>query len=78
MRSIDEISGEVLDVALRLHRDLGPGLLEGVYEALLAGRLSDVGLKVNGRRRLVQSSSRSDSKRHFVPIWWSKGGCWWR
>jgi iron complex transport system substrate-binding protein len=50
MRSIDEISGEVLDVALRLHRDLGPGLLESVYEALLAGRLRDIGLVVERQK----------------------------
>lgn len=52
MRSIDEVSGEVLDVALRLHRDLGPGLLEGVYEALLAGRLSDIGLTVERQKAI--------------------------
>lgn len=43
MRDIDEISGDVLDVALRLHRDLGPGLLESVYEAILAAKLADMG-----------------------------------
>jgi iron complex transport system substrate-binding protein len=52
MRSIDEISGEVLDVALRLHRDLGPGLLESVYKALLAGRLRDNGLVVERQRAI--------------------------
>ena len=46
MRPIDEISGEVLDVALRLHRDLGPGLLESVYVTLSGRRLSDLGLIV--------------------------------
>lgn len=46
MKDIDEISGYVLDVALRLHRDLGPGLLESVYEALLAGRLEKMGYAV--------------------------------
>ena len=46
MKDIDEISGDVLDVALRLHRDLGPGLLESVYEALLAGRLETMGYPV--------------------------------
>lgn len=50
MRDIDEISGEVLDVALRLHRDLGPGLLESVYEALLAKRLEDLGLVVERQK----------------------------
>ncbi len=46
MRDIDEISGDVLNVAVRLHRDLGPGLMESVYEALMAGRLAKMGYSV--------------------------------
>lgn len=46
MRDIDEISGDVIDVAIRLHRDLGPGLMESVYEVLLAGRLMKMGYAV--------------------------------
>jgi len=46
VRDIDAISGDVLDVALRLHRDLGPGLLESVYEAVLAARLAQIGYAV--------------------------------
>ncbi len=40
---LDDISGDVVDVALRLHRELGPGLLESVYEMLLAARLERMG-----------------------------------
>jgi iron complex transport system substrate-binding protein len=46
VKDIDEVSGAVLDVALRLHRDLGPGLLETVYEVLLAARLEQLGYTV--------------------------------
>jgi iron complex transport system substrate-binding protein len=46
LRDIDLVSGDVLDVALRLHRDLGPGLLESVYDAVLAARLSQLGYAV--------------------------------
>jgi iron complex transport system substrate-binding protein len=46
LKDIDEISGDVVDVALRLHRELGPGLLETVYETLLAGRLQQMGYDV--------------------------------
>ncbi|WP_260599161.1 GxxExxY protein [Sphingomonas endolithica] len=46
MKDIDEITGDVLNVALRLHRELGPGLLESVYEAVLAGRLVRMGYAV--------------------------------
>lgn len=50
MRDIDEISGDVLDVALRLHMKLGPGLLESVYETVLAGKLASLGYKVERQK----------------------------
>ena len=37
---LDFISGEVLDSAIGLHRRMGPGLFESVYEALLARELA--------------------------------------
>lgn len=46
MRDIDDVSGDVLDVSLRLHRDLGPGLLESVYEVVLAAKLQQMGYAV--------------------------------
>jgi GxxExxY protein len=52
MKDIDVVSGDVLDVALRLHRDLGPGLLESVYEAVLAGRLIAMGYTVARQRAI--------------------------
>ncbi|KQN27161.1 GxxExxY protein [Sphingomonas aurantiaca] len=52
MKDIDAVSGDVLDVALRLHRDLGPGLLESVYEAVLAGRLLAMGYSVARQRAI--------------------------
>lgn len=42
----NEVSREVVDVAYRVHKDLGPGLLESVYEAVLARELVARGLKV--------------------------------
>jgi iron complex transport system substrate-binding protein len=46
MRDINDVSADVLDVALRLHRALGPGLLESAYEALLAAMLERMGYSV--------------------------------
>jgi hypothetical protein len=43
---IDELSGIVVDECIALHRELGPGLFENVYEAVLAGRLEKRGLSV--------------------------------
>ena len=46
VRDIDEVSGDVLDVSFRLHRELGPGLLETVYEVVLAAKLQQMGYEV--------------------------------
>ena len=43
---LDEVTGAIVDAALRIHRDLGPGLLESVYEAALARALERRGLRV--------------------------------
>lgn len=42
---IDDISAAVVDEAIAIHRELGPGLFETVYETILAGRLESRGLK---------------------------------
>jgi hypothetical protein len=31
-REIDDITGQIVDAAYKLHKRLGPGLLESVYE----------------------------------------------
>lgn len=43
---IDRITGDVLNSAIRLHKELGPGLLESVYETLLAASLARIGYRV--------------------------------
>lgn len=42
--NIDDISSSVIAEAIGIHRELGPGLFENVYETVLAGRLEKVGL----------------------------------
>jgi iron complex transport system substrate-binding protein len=50
LTDIEQISGDVIDVALRLHRELGPGLLESVYEVILASKLAAMGYSVARQR----------------------------
>ncbi|MBX9791834.1 MAG: GxxExxY protein [Pirellulales bacterium] len=45
-RDIDEVSGIVVDAAFKLHTELGPGLLESVYQAVLSRDLTRRGLHV--------------------------------
>ena len=42
----NEIAKEVVDAAVHIHMELGPGLLETVYEVVLARELESRGLKV--------------------------------
>ena len=42
----NDVAREVVDAALQVHRALGPGLLERVYEAVLAYELGRRGLDV--------------------------------
>ncbi|MBV8683007.1 MAG: GxxExxY protein [Caulobacteraceae bacterium] len=41
-----ELTGEIVDAGLKVHRALGPGLLESAYEHCLAFELSSRGLDV--------------------------------
>ena len=50
MKDLEQIAADVIDISLRIHRDLGPGLLESVYETVLAGRLVSLGYAVARQR----------------------------
>src|SRR5258708_36022939 len=48
----NEIGKIIVDRALRVHRELGPGLLESTYEICLAYELSEAGLGVDTQKPL--------------------------
>ncbi|MGB0863832.1 MAG: GxxExxY protein [Saprospiraceae bacterium] len=43
----NEITGAIVDASLKVHRALGPGLLESVYEEVLAYELANRGFEVH-------------------------------
>ncbi len=45
-RELDPLTHEIIGGAIEVHRELGPGLLESIYEECLAIELSDRGLSV--------------------------------
>jgi GxxExxY protein len=47
---IEELARTAVDCGFRIHKQLGPGLLESVYENVLAASLAKVGLKVERQR----------------------------
>lgn len=44
MRTIDEITGAIIGIAVAVHRDLGPGLLESAYQGIFVDELKALGL----------------------------------
>ncbi len=48
--NIEELSAAVVDAAYHLHVGLGPGLLESVYEVVLAKELERRGLRVERQK----------------------------
>ncbi|MBX3730801.1 MAG: GxxExxY protein [Candidatus Sumerlaeia bacterium] len=49
---VEQLASIVVDVAYKIHKELGPGLLESVYEAVLARALERCGLQVE-RQKVV-------------------------
>jgi GxxExxY protein len=44
--TLNDITGQIVDAAMKVHTALGPGLLESAYEACLAFELTKRGLRV--------------------------------
>ena len=52
MLDIEDIARCALKAGLAIHRELGPGLLESAYEALLAAALTQLGLRVERQKTI--------------------------
>ncbi|MEE9434553.1 MAG: GxxExxY protein [Sphingorhabdus sp.] len=52
---LEELASIVIDTAMGVHIDVGPGLRESVYEGLLAQRLTKHGLKIFAPLREIDS-----------------------
>lgn len=50
MKELDDITGEIIDAAVKIHKGLGPGLLESVYESVLTKALEKRSLKVERQK----------------------------
>ena len=46
MRDIEDIGREIVDAAMKVHKALGPGLLESAYQVCLAFEINKRGLSV--------------------------------
>lgn len=53
VRDVEELSAIVVDTAFHIHKKLGPGLLESVYETVLERALARNGLRVERQKRVT-------------------------
>jgi iron complex transport system substrate-binding protein len=53
MVELDQITGAIVGESIRIHRALGPGLMESVYEAVLARALERRGYRVE-RQKVIR------------------------
>ena len=52
MKDLKVITGLIVDAAIKIHKEFGPGLLESVYEKILAAELEFRGLSVECQKPL--------------------------
>ena len=68
MKTLEDIAKISVDCGFHLHRDIGPGLLESVYEILLFESLKEKGLSVERQKiipitfkgRVLEEAFRAD------------------
>jgi len=49
---VNNITGQIVDAAMKVHTALGPGLLESAYEACLAHELRKRGLSIERQKEM--------------------------
>ena len=66
---INNLSGQILDAAIEVHRNLGPGLLESVYEICLTEELTERSIKVERQVNLpIKYKGKILSKEFFIDL----------
>lgn len=63
----NEIATNVLNAAFKIHTKLGPGLLESVYETVLAYELAKLGFTVRRQVPIPIRYEECSLKKDFVP-----------
>lgn len=62
-KELEEIAANIVDAAFAVHKNLGPGLLEKIYELAFCHELKKRGLKV---RRQVEISIVYDGIKRII------------
>lgn len=67
-REFNDLSGEVIAAAIEVHRQLGPGFLEGVYEQALRIELARRKIPFEPQKEIVVSYQGKVVGRHILDL----------
>jgi GxxExxY protein len=67
-RATDELAHAVIGAAIEVHRHLGPGFLEGIYEEALCVELSDAGIPVERQAEISVDYKGRSVGRHRLDL----------
>ena len=62
----NRLGTKIIDAAMQVHRELGPGLLESVYEVCLIEELKNKGLKVQSQVKLPLVYKGKELNKDFI------------
>jgi len=69
---LNDISGKIIEFAINVHKELGPGMLEGAYEACLQYELLRAGLKTETQLSYLLNIRASKLTQAIVSMCWLK------
>lgn len=67
-RVFDELSGRVIAAAIEVHKGLGPGFLESVYERALGVELAERGLSFQAQKEIIVCYAGQQVGRHVLDL----------
>ena len=68
---LEDLARVVVDCGYKIHVDLGPGMLESVYEVILAAKLVAVGIEVERQKPIPINLKALRSLKASERIWLS-------
>ena len=64
----EELTGKIIAAAIEVHRQLGPGFLESIYESALVIALHQMGLKVERQVEIIVEYAGMEVGRHRLDL----------
>ena len=66
IEAYNELTDKIIGAAIEVHKELGPGLLESIYEDCLVMELKRQGMKVSTQVQVPLYYKGEDTGRHFM------------